>query len=663
MSTRVDGRRRAVVESVRPCISCGRFPVKRTLGDALEVTADVFGDGHDELGAVVRYRHESDRRWTEASMAPLGNDRWRASVPLPKLGRYRYAVRAWVDPFRTWRGQLERRIAAGQDVSVELLVGAGIVASSAASAGRAAAAQLSERAERLQAAARDGDQAAGDALDRALLDLMAEHGARQHATESAELEVWVEPELARCSAWYELFPRSLGGPGRHGTLKDVTGQLGRIAAMGFDVLYLPPIHPIGEQKRKGRNNAESSKRGDPGSPWAIGSKLGGHTAVHPELGTVDDVRDLVEACRGHGIELALDLAFQCAPDHPWVKEHPDWFRHRPDGSIRHAENPPKLYQDIVPLDFESEDWPGLWDALLEVVRFWIGQGVHVFRVDNPHTKPFAFWDWLIGEVKRDSPEVIFLSEAFTRPRVMERLAKGGFTQSYTYFAWRSAKWELTEYLIELTQTELAEYMRPNFWPNTPDILTEQLQTGGRPVFAARLLLAATLGASYGIYGPAFELMEGRNLRPGSEEYLDSEKYQLREWKPGPEGTLEPLITAVNAARSDHPALRRNDGLRFHHVDNDMLIAYSKHDPASRDTVVMVVNLDPNHMQAGWVGLDLGALDIDPAQPFQAHDVLDGSTYLWSGSHNYVELRPDQSPGHILHLRRHLRTERDFEYFG
>ena len=652
-----------MVESVRPCISCGRFPVKRTLGDALEVTADVFGDGHDELGAVVRYRHESDRRWTEASMAPLGNDRWRASVPLPKLGRYRYAVRAWVEPFRTWRGQLERRIAAGQDVSVELLVGAGIVASSAASAGRAAAAQLSERAERLQAAARDGDQAAGDALDRALLDLMAEHGARQHATESAELEVWVEPELARCSAWYELFPRSLGGPGRHGTLKDVTGQLERIAAMGFDVLYLPPIHPIGEQKRKGRNNAESSKRGDPGSPWAIGSKLGGHTAVHPELGTVDDVRDLVEACRGHGIELALDLAFQCAPDHPWVKEHPDWFRHRPDGSIRHAENPPKLYQDIVPLDFESEDWPGLWDALLEVVRFWIGQGVHVFRVDNPHTKPFAFWDWLIGEVKRDSPEVIFLSEAFTRPRVMERLAKGGFTQSYTYFAWRSAKWELTEYLIELTQTELAEYMRPNFWPNTPDILTEQLQTGGRPVFAARLLLAATLGASYGIYGPAFELMEGRNLRPGSEEYLDSEKYQLREWKPGPEGTLEPLITAVNVARRDHPALRRNDGLRFHHVDNDMLIAYSKHDPASRDTVVMVVNLDPNHMQAGWVGLDLGALDIDPAQPFQAHDVLDGSTYLWSGSHNYVELRPDQSPGHILHLRRHLRTERDFEYFG
>ena len=652
-----------MVESVRPCISCGRFPVKRTLGDALEVTADVFGDGHDELGAVVRYRHESDRRWTEASMAPLGNDRWRASVPLPKLGRYRYAVRAWVDPFRTWRGQLERRIAAGQDVSVELLVGAGIVASSAASAGRAAAAQLSERAERLQGAARDGDQAAGDALDRALLDLMAEHGARQHATESAELEVWVEPELARCSAWYELFPRSLGGPGRHGTLKDVTGQLERIAAMGFDVLYLPPIHPIGEQKRKGRNNAESSKRGDPGSPWAIGSKLGGHTAVHPELGTVDDVRDLVEACRGHGIELALDLAFQCAPDHPWVREHPDWFRHRPDGSIRHAENPPKLYQDIVPLDFESEDWPGLWDALLEVVRFWIGQGVHVFRVDNPHTKPFAFWDWLIGEVKRDSPEVIFLSEAFTRPRVMERLAKGGFTQSYTYFAWRSAKWELTEYLTELTQTELAEYMRPNFWPNTPDILTEQLQTGGRPVFAARLLLAATLGASYGIYGPAFELMEGRNLRPGSEEYLDSEKYQLREWKPGPEGTLEPLITAVNAARSDHPALRRNDGLRFHHVDNDMLIAYSKHDPASRDTVLMVVNLDPNHMQAGWVGLDLGALDIDPAQPFQAHDVLDGSTYLWSGSHNYVELRPDQSPGHILHLRRHLRTERDFEYFG
>jgi starch synthase (maltosyl-transferring) len=616
--------------------------VKRAVGEEVLVEADVFTDGHDAVVAELLWRFEGADAWETAPMKFLGNDHWQAAFPVERLGCYEYTGRGWTDPFVTWQRDLKTRKDAGQDLSVDFLIGAGL-----ADVPELKDASLDPEV-RYRAAI-----AATPPLPDAARVLQYER----------VLKVRVDPLRARFSTWYELFPRSARDDGKHGSFKDVIELLPQIEAMGFDVLYLPPIHPVGVTERKGKNNALKAEPGDVGSPWAIGAKDGGHTAVHPELGTVDDVRDLVEACRGHGIELALDLAFQCAPDHPWVKEHPDWFRHRPDGSIRHAENPPKLYQDIVPLDFESEDWPGLWDALLEVVRSWIGQGVHVFRVDNPHTKPFAFWDWLIGEVKRDSPEVIFLSEAFTRPRVMERLAKGGFTQSYTYFAWRSAKWELTEYLTELTQTELAEYMRPNFWPNTPDILTEQLQTGGRPVFAARLLLAATLGASYGIYGPAFELMEGRNLRPGSEEYLDSEKYQLREWKPVPEGTLEPLITAVNAARSDHPALRRNDGLRFHHVDNDMLIAYSKHDPASRDTVLMVVNLDPNHMQAGWVGLDLGALDIDPAQPFQAHDVLDGSTYLWSGSHNYVELRPDQSPGHILHLRRHLRTERDFEYFG
>jgi starch synthase (maltosyl-transferring) len=638
--------------------------VKRVEGDVLEVTADVFADGHDRVAAALRIKHDSWGRWREVPMEPLGNDRWRATAEIDAVGRWRYAVRGWVDRFATWRDELERRVAGGQDVKVELLVGAQLVGEAAAEAPRPVAQTLRVRAERLLAAGRSRDPAdLGGALDLELATVMAAHGVRPHPCDSGELELWADPLRARFSSWYELFPRSLGGPGRHGTLRDVEGELERIAAMGFDILYLPPVHPIGTTARKGRNNAEAGEPGDVGSPWAIGAAEGGHEAVLPELGTVDDVRRLATAARQHGLELALDLAFQCSPDHPWVTEHPAWFRHRPDGSIRYAENPPKRYQDIYPLDFESEDWEGLWRALLGVVRFWIERGISVFRVDNPHTKPFAFWEWLIGEVKRVHPDVLFLSEAFTRPRVMERLAKIGFSQSYTYFAWRTSKWDITQYLVELTQGEVAEYMRPNFWPNTPDILTEQLQTGTRATFASRLVLAATLSSSYGIYGPAFELMERRAAAPGSEEYLDSEKYQLRDWAPGPDGTLEPLISAVNGARRDHPALQRNDTIRFHAIDNDMLIAYSKVDPASRDTVLVVVNLDPHYTQSGWLELEPGALDLDPSAPVQLVDLLGGDTYIWSGRRNYVELRPVECPAHIFHLRRYLRTEQDFEYFA
>ena len=653
-----------MVESVRPSAACGRVPVKRVAGDRFEVTADVFADGHDRVAAALRVKHEGWGRWREVPMEPLGNDRWAATVELDALGRWRYAVRGWVDRFATWRDELERRVAGGQDVKVELLVGAQLVDEAAASAPQAVAQRLRVRAERLLSAGRSTDPAdLGGALDDDLASVMGIHGVRPHPCESPELELWVEPLLARFSSWYELFPRSLGAPGEHGTLRDVEAELPRIAEMGFDILYLPPVHPIGRTARKGRNNAETAEPGDVGSPWAIGAAEGGHQAVLPELGTLDDVGHLASACRDHGIELALDLAFQCSPDHPWVTEHPTWFRHRPDGSIRYAENPPKRYQDIYPLDFESEDWDELWNGLLGVVRFWIERGVTVFRVDNPHTKPFAFWEWMIGEIKRERPDVIFLSEAFTRPRVMERLAKIGFTQSYSYFAWRTAKWELAQYLTELTQTEVAEYMRPNFWPNTPDILTEQLQVGNPATFAARLVLAATMTASYGIYGPAFELMERRPPRPGSEEYLDSEKYQLRNWEPGPEGTLTPLISAVNRARRDHPALQRNDTLRFHRVDNDMLIAYSKADPEAGDTVLTVVNLDPNYTQSGWIELDTGALGVDPSSPIQLVDLLGGDTYIWSGARNYVELRPGDCPAHLFHLRRYLRTEHDFEYFA
>src|SRR5690242_15844403 len=532
-----DGRRRVVIESIRPCVDGGRFCVKRVAGDRVQVTADVFADGHDTVAAVVRHRHDGERRFREVRMRPLGNDRFAAWFPVDELGRHTFTVRAWIDRFATWRNELERRVEAGQDVRVELAVGAELIAAAAAGAPAAAAADLAEWRKRVEDD--DMDDASSAALAPALAELMTLHDPRPHCTDADRVvPVWVDRPLARFSAWYELFPRSLGGD-RHGTLADVAAALERVSGMGFDVLYLPPIHPIGDTHRKGPNNSPTSAPGDVGSPWAIGAATGGHTAVHPDLGTVADVRRLAAACAKRGIALALDIAFQCSPDHPWVTEHPEWFRHRPDGSIRYAENPPKRYEDIYPLDFECEAWEALWQALLDVVRFWIEQGVLVFRVDNPHTKPFGFWEWLIAEVKRDRPEVIFLAEAFTRPRVMERLAKVGFSQSYTYFTWRHTKHELQEYLRELTETDVAEYFRPNFWPNTPDILTEAMQLGGRPTFAARLVLAATLSASYGVYGPAFELVERRGLRAGSEEYLDSEKYQLRVWHLDDPGSLAP----------------------------------------------------------------------------------------------------------------------------
>jgi starch synthase (maltosyl-transferring) len=656
-----DGRRRVVIESLHPCVDNGRFAVKRVAGDTVDVTANVFADGHDVVAAVVRHRREGERRFREVRMRPLGNDRFAAAFTVSELGRHVYTLRAWIDRFATWRDQLARRVEAGQDVRVELAVGAGLIEDARTRAPAAAAAELARWRERL--ADEDAGDAAEAALDPALAELMEANDPRPHCTDADLLvPVWVDRPLARFSAWYELFPRSLGGD-RHGTLADVAAAVDRVAQMGFDVLYLPPVHPIGETHRKGPNNSPTAAPGDVGSPWAIGAAAGGHTAVHPDLGTVADVRRLAARCAQRGMALALDLAFQCSPDHPWVREHPEWFRHRPDGSIRYAENPPKRYEDIYPLDFESEDWAGLWTALLGVVRFWIGQGVSVFRVDNPHTKPFAFWEWLIAEVTRDHPETIFLAEAFTRPRVMERLAKAGFTQSYTYFAWRNGKAELQEYLRELTRTGLADYFRPNFWPNTPDILTEPMQTGGRPTFAARLVLAATLSPSYGVYGPAFELVERRGLRPGSEEYLDSEKYQLRRWDTARPDSLAPLLAAVNAARRAHPALQTNERLEFREIGNDMLIAYTKHTEDRGDVILCIVNLDPIYTQSGWLELPLDHLGIEADGPYQVHDLIDGEAYTWQGGRNYVELDPQRAPAHLFHIRRRLRTEHDFEYYA
>jgi starch synthase (maltosyl-transferring) len=500
------------------------------------------------------------------------------------------------------------------------------------------------------------------ALDPERARLMQRHSDRSLANSTA-LEIFADRKRAGFSSWYELFPRSASSqPARHGNFKDVEARLPYIAGMGFDVVYFPPIHPIGRVNRKGANNAIKAKPGDVGSPWAIGAAEGGHKEILRELGTLEDFRRLVAAARELGMEIALDVAFQCAPDHPYVRAHPEWFKHRPDGSVQYAENPPKKYQDIYPFDFETRDFRALWTELKSIVDFWIEQGVRIFRVDNPHTKPFPFWEWLIGEIQSSSPDVLFLAEAFTRPKVMHRLAKLGFTQSYTYFTWRNSKRELTEYFTELSTGPAREYFRPNVWPNTPDILHETLQSGVRAVYAARLVLAATLSANYGIYGPAFELMESAPREPGSEEYLDSEKYQLRYWTLDRPDSLRPLIARMNSIRRDNAALQSDASLRFCTLDNEKLIGYLKSDESSDNVIIVVVNLDPYHVQAGWIELDLGALGLDDSTPYQMHDLLSDQRYQWRGRRNYVMLDPGRLPTHVFKLRRYLRTEHDFDYF-
>jgi len=479
---------------------------------------------------------------------------------------------------------------------------------------------------------------------------VARYPDRRFASTSGVLAVTVDPPLAGFSAWYEMFPRSAGDGKTHGTFRDVEAMLPYVAGMGFDVLYLPPIHPIGVTKRKGRNNALAAAPGDPGSPWAIGGADGGHKAIHPELGTPEEFRHLVEAARAQGIEVALDIAFQCSPDHPYVAQHPSWFRHRPDGSIQYAENPPKKYQDIYPFNFDSDDWKPLWQELKSIFDHWIQQGVHVFRVDNPHTKPYPMWEWMIGELKRAHPQTIYLAEAFTRPRPMHRLAKLGYTQSYTYFTWRNTKRELTEYFTELSQHPSREYFRPNVWPNTPDILHEYLQSGLRSAFIARVVLAATLCANYGLYGPAFELMEHVPREPGSEEYRDSEKYEIKAWNRDRPDSLRPLLARLNAIRRANRALQHNWRLRFHGVDNPQLICYSKTTEDLSNVILTIVNLDPRHTQSGWTDLALAELGLAGAGPFEVHDLLTDARYRWHGARNYVELRPAELPAHVLRLR-------------
>jgi len=658
-----NGRNRVIIEGVKPEIDGGRCPIKRTLGEQVVVEADIFTDSHDALSCLVLYRKNSETQWSEHPMDFLVNDRWRGEFAVTELGQYRYTVQAWVDHFKSWRQGLLKKFDAGQDVSIDLLTGANLIEEATQRAVGSDAEKLKEGALSLRSA-EEGSDRIHLATAEELSELMAKYPDKELATMyDRELVVVVDRPRARFSAWYEIFPRSCAPEaGHHGTFKDCEARLPYIAAMGFDVIYFPPIHPIGQTHRRGKNNTSTVGPDDPGSPWAIGSVEGGHKDVHPQLGNLKDFRRLVAKAEEHGVEIAIDLAFQCTPDHPYVKEHPEWFRWRPDRTVQYAENPPKKYEDIYPLNFETEKWQELWAELKEVVIFWIDQGVRIFRVDNPHTKPFNFWEWLIGRVKKDYPEVIFLAEAFTRPKVMHQLAKLGFTQSYTYFAWRNTRGELTRYCTELIQTDVREYFRPNLWPNTPDILTEYLQMGGRPAFMARLVLAATLGANYGIYGPAFELCENRPKEPGSEEYLDSEKYEIKNWNITKPDSLRDFIARVNRIRRENPALQGDWSLCFHPIDNDQLICYSKRTEDCSNVIVVVVNLDPHHTQAGWVELPLSDLGINHEMPYQLHDLLSEARYLWYGHRNYVQLNPQIVPAQIFRVRHKIRTERDFDYF-
>jgi starch synthase (maltosyl-transferring) len=598
-------QRRVIIEDVTPEVDEGRRPAKRTVGEDVVVEADVFADGHDVLAAVVLWRKQGAPTWRETRMAPLGNDRWRGSFPCAAFVDYEFTVEGWVDRVETWRQGMAKKAAAGQDVSSEEIEGTRLPPD----AGRS----LGTRYERV-------------------------------------LPVRVERARARFSAWYEMFPRSAGtDPSRSATFKEAQARLPYIASMGFDVLYLPPVHPIGRSVRKGRNNTLTPEPSDPGSPWAIGSEAGGHTAIEPGLGRLRDFDAFVKAAARHNLEIAIDIAFQASPDHPYVKAHPSWFRHRPDGTIKYAENPPKKYQDIYPFDFESEAWPALWRELKGVIEFWIARGVKIFRVDNPHTKPFRFWDWALADITRTHPDTIFLAEAFTRPKIVRFLAKAGFSQSYSYFTWRNTKAEIEEYFTELTQTEVREYLRPNLFANTPDILHEYLQTGGKPAFHARLVLAATLGANYGIYS-GFELYENVPLRKGSEEYLDSEKYQIRPRDVTAADSLAGLIARVNAIRREHPSLQFDRGLEFHETNNDQLICYSKRTPDEADPILVVVNLDPVNMQHGHIKLPLFNWKRPIDAEVEAHDLLCGETYAWRGEWNYVRLDPQTRGAHIMALR-------------
>ena len=655
---------RVIIEAIQPQIDCGRFPIKRVVGETVTVTADIYKEGHDKLAAVVKYRRLGESLWQESPMAFWDNDRWRGEFMVDALGRWEYTVAAYAERYLSWVDEITKKNVPGATLTSELLEGLVILKTSAALAPDEDQARMNGLVDAIAGvmAAGEQDGAIDLATGSVMSSLMAQYPDRSEGAEfTPALEVVVTRPVARFAAWYEFFPRSQSTvPGRHGTLQDSIRRLSEIKAMGFDVIYLPPIHPIGHAFRKGKNNSLVAEPGDVGSPWAIGNEHGGHMALEPQLGTWDDWADFVAACRKLEIEIALDYVMNCSPNHPYVAEHPDWFYHRPDGSIKYAENPPKKYQDVYPLNFGTADREGLWQEMLKIFLFWVDKGVTTFRVDNPHTKPVAFWEWVIGEVHKQHPGVIFLAEAFTKPKMMRLLAKAGFTQSYTYFTWRNTKLELAEYVTELTAGPMKEYYTGNFFANTPDILPTILQIGGRPAFIMRAVLAGTLSSVYGIYS-GYELCENEPI-PGKEEYLDSEKYEikLRDWDA--HESIAPLITRINQIRSEHPALHGYNDVVFLEVDNPDIIAYLKMTEDKSDIILCVVNLDPFNKQTSLVHVPLAEFGIRDDEKFQVHDLLTDERYLWRGPTAYVELDPAVKTAHIFKIRQWQHYEAGFDYF-
>lgn len=641
------GTARVIIENVQPEIDGGLYPAKRTVGERVDVTAAIFGDGHDHIRAEVLYKKAGDKKWSSVELKHHGNDFWSSSFYVIEKSPYVFTVHAWIDHFETWYDGFKKKADAKLDVKVELLEGAQLLLKIAGDRKN----KLSTIASKLESSDEYSKKVAYVLSDE-FAQLVHENPLRENVTTyHKELKIEVESNRALFSTWYELFPRSASLEGKHGNFKDVIKLLPRISSMGFDVLYMPPIHPIGKLNRKGKNNNVRSEAGEPGSPWAIGSDEGGHKAVHAELGTLEEYKRLIAEAKKLNIDIALDLAFQCAPDHPYVKEHPEWFKQRPDGTIQYAENPPKKYQDIYPFNFECDDWQGLWKELLSVILFWVEQGVQIFRVDNPHTKPIPFWEWAIAETHKIHPDIIFLSEAFTRPKVMASLAKVGFTQSYTYFTWRVSKEEITAYVNELVLGESRNYFRPNFWPNTPDILPYHLQHQGENIFIIRFALAATLSSNYGLYGPPYEFYENHPIE-GKEEYFNSEKFEIKTYDWKRTNRMTDIISIVNKARKEHKALQTTWNNVFCEIGDSNLIAYIKATDDLSDIMLIVVNLDQHHTHSGYVQLPRHVLKLQGNINIKLHDLMTDERYTWTQDWNYVELNPHKIPFHLFHLTIH-----------
>lgn len=650
----VEGHKRVSIDNVTPQIDCGSYPIKRVVNEEIKVTADIFTDGHDKVDAVLLYRPRTiikgkEKKWEEKQFDFLVNDRWNSSFSVLDTGMYEYTIEAWVDHFSTWQYGLKKKFDAGQPIKTELLIGAQMLEEAIA---RGTTAEKNRFQAWVETLKKDGQEESSVdlALSHEVTHLMYKTRDRTKAHRYDKvLNVLVERQKALFSSWYEFFPRSTSpNPGEHGTFKTSEAILPEIAKMGFDVIYLPPIHPIGRSHRKGINNATEAAPDDPGSPWAIGAEEGGHKAIHPELGTMEDFQSLVRKTNELGMEIALDFAIQCSPDHPYVKDHPQWFKWRPDGTVQYAENPPKKYQDVLPVNFETADWENLWNELKSVVEFWIDKGVRIFRVDNPHTKSFIFWEWLIREINQKHDGILFLAEAFTRPRIMEKLGKIGFTQSYSYFTWRNTKEEFIEYLTQLTKTEMREYFRPNFWPNTPDILPISLENKGEPSFLIRLLLAGTLSSNYGMYGPLFEF--GLNeAYPGKEEYTRSEKYEVKNWDWSRTNKIKEIITVLNRVRKENTALQSTWNIEFCDTDNNQILAFSKISQDKSNQLLVVISLDHQYSQSGWIKAPLHKFGLKENQPYTVIDVLTGSKYFWENEWNYIALHPQGIPGHIFKI--------------